>query len=181
MCRIFLVSCSSCHTQQLCDTWWRHQMETITAALAICAGNSPVACEFPAQWPVTRSFDVYNGEAGDLRRHRFHYDVIVMSPRAFKSGSVSHSRRCPDIQSPLRTCPRHDTFSRAKIIVVCHGNIYWYGNVNRVYPLKSCADFRGYTLFTFPYHMVRALLCTIVVWVVIARRRMLPQIRTNCA
>ena len=41
------------------DTWWRHQMETFSALLAICAGNSPVAGEFPAQRPVTRSFDVF--------------------------------------------------------------------------------------------------------------------------
>ena len=39
--------------------------------------------EFPTQRPVTRSFDVFfdlrpNGEAGDLRRYRVHYDVIVM-------------------------------------------------------------------------------------------------------
>ena len=45
--------------------------------------------EFPTQRPVTRSFDVFfdlrlnngwvnNREAGDLRRHRGHYDVIVM-------------------------------------------------------------------------------------------------------
>ena len=44
--------------------------------------------EFPAQRPVTRSFDVFfcarindwvnNREAGDLRRHRGHYDVNVM-------------------------------------------------------------------------------------------------------
>ena len=44
----------------------------------------------PAQRPVTRSFDVFfdlhlnkglgkqAGEAGDLRRYRAHYDVIVM-------------------------------------------------------------------------------------------------------
>ena len=38
--------------------WWRHQMETFSALLAICAGNSPVPGEFPAQRPVTRSFDV---------------------------------------------------------------------------------------------------------------------------
>ena len=37
-------------------TWWRHQMETFSALLAICAGNSPVTGEFPTQWPVTRSF-----------------------------------------------------------------------------------------------------------------------------
>ena len=47
-------------------------------------------CEFPAQRPVRRSFDVFfdlrpkingwvnNGEAGDLRRYRDHYGVIVM-------------------------------------------------------------------------------------------------------
>ena len=39
--------------------WWRHQMETFSALLAICAENSPVAGEFSAQWPVTRSFDVF--------------------------------------------------------------------------------------------------------------------------
>ena len=41
------------------NTWWRHQMETFSALLAICAGNSPVPGEFPAQRPVTRSFDVF--------------------------------------------------------------------------------------------------------------------------
>ena len=40
-------------------TWWRHQMETFSASLALCAGNSPVADEFPSQRPVTRSFDVF--------------------------------------------------------------------------------------------------------------------------
>ena len=40
-------------------SWWRHQMETFSALLAICAGNSPVHGEFPAQRPVTRSFDVF--------------------------------------------------------------------------------------------------------------------------
>ena len=40
-------------------TWWRHQMETFSAFLAICTGDSPVSGEFPAQRPVTRSFDVF--------------------------------------------------------------------------------------------------------------------------
>ena len=64
-------------------------METFSVLLAICAGNSPVPGEFPAQRPVTRSFGVFlicvringqinNGDAGDLRRHLAHYDVIVM-------------------------------------------------------------------------------------------------------
>ena len=40
-------------------TWRRHKMETFSALLALCAGNSPVTGEFPAQGPVTRSFDVF--------------------------------------------------------------------------------------------------------------------------
>ena len=50
----------------LFQTWWRHQMETFSALLAICAGNSPVPGEFPTQRPVTRSFDVYS----DLRPNK---------------------------------------------------------------------------------------------------------------
>ena len=40
-------------------SWWRHQMDTFSALLAICAGNSPVPGEFPTQRPVTQSFDVF--------------------------------------------------------------------------------------------------------------------------
>ena len=40
-------------------SWWRDQMETFSALLARCPGNSPVTREFPAQRPVTRSFDVF--------------------------------------------------------------------------------------------------------------------------
>ena len=39
-------------------TPWRHQMETFSALLAICAENSSVTGEFPVQMPVTQSFDV---------------------------------------------------------------------------------------------------------------------------
>ena len=40
-------------------SWWRHQMETFCALLAVCAGNSPVPDEFTEQRPVTRNFDVF--------------------------------------------------------------------------------------------------------------------------
>ena len=70
-------------------SWWRYQMETFSALLALCAGNSPVPDEFPAQRPVTWSFHnsficawmndwVNYREASNLRRHRAHYDVTVM-------------------------------------------------------------------------------------------------------
>ena len=41
------------------DSLWRHKIETFSALLAICAGNSPVTGEFHAQRPVTRNFDVF--------------------------------------------------------------------------------------------------------------------------
>ena len=46
-------------TMTITIAWWRHQMETFSALLAIWAGNSPVTVEFPSQRPVTRSFDVF--------------------------------------------------------------------------------------------------------------------------
>ena len=52
----------NCHSPSIglmLRTWWRHQMEKFSALLALCAGNSPVAGEFPAQRSVTRSFDVF--------------------------------------------------------------------------------------------------------------------------
>ena len=70
-------------------SWWRHQMETFSALLAICVGNSPVSPQ-KGQWRgalmltliCTRINGWVNngeaGEAGDLRRHLAHYDGIVM-------------------------------------------------------------------------------------------------------
>ena len=64
-------------------------METFSALLALCAGNSAVTDEFPhkGQWRGAFMFLwsapwingwVNNGEAGNLRRHLAHYDAIVM-------------------------------------------------------------------------------------------------------
>ena len=71
--------------------WWRHQMETFSALLTICAGNSPVPVNFPhkGQWRGALMFAlicvwinawVNNRKAGDLRRYCAHYDIIVMFP-----------------------------------------------------------------------------------------------------
>ena len=75
-------------------------METFSAVLALCEGSSPVTGEFPPQRPVTQSFDVFfdlrlnkrwskNRDAGNLRRHRTHYDITVMS-WAVDDGSYWH-------------------------------------------------------------------------------------------
>ena len=71
------------------NAWWRHQMETFSTQLALCAGNSlvPVNSPHKGQWRGALMFSliciwingwVNNPEAGDLRRHRGHYDVNVM-------------------------------------------------------------------------------------------------------
>ena len=80
------------------NAWWRHEMETLSAKLALCAGNSPVPVNSPhkAQWRGALMFSlicvwingwVNNREAGDWRRHRGHYDVNVMS-------AVSRQHQC---------------------------------------------------------------------------------------
>ena len=68
---------------------WRHQMETFSALLAICAGNywSPVNSPHKGHWRGALMFSLIcvwiigwgnNREAGDLRRNRANYDVTVM-------------------------------------------------------------------------------------------------------
>ena len=55
-------------------SWWRHRMETFSALLALCEGNSPVTGEFPSQRPVTRRFDVLfdlNKRLSKQSRHRW--------------------------------------------------------------------------------------------------------------
>ena len=60
--------CSSRWAQntEVSKSWLRHQMETFSALLALCVGNSPVTGEFPSQRPVTGSF----GDFSDLRLNK---------------------------------------------------------------------------------------------------------------
>ena len=94
-------------------TWWRHQMETFSALLAMCAGNSPVSGEFPAQRPVTRSFDVFfdlplnkrlskqswgwwfKTPSCPLRRHCNDIDVLLMGEGKACGGLPFLGTGCP--------------------------------------------------------------------------------------
>ena len=67
-------------------SWWRHQMETFSALLALYVGNLPVTGEFPPQGPVTQSFDVF-----------FHLNKRLSKQsrrRWFKTPSLSLWRHC---------------------------------------------------------------------------------------
>ena len=90
--RIFIYSGLLMGSPEAQMTRWRHQMETFSALLVICAMNSPVNFPHKGQWRGALIFSliwawinawVNNREAGDLRRHRAHYDVIVMDLPAY--------------------------------------------------------------------------------------------------
>ena len=88
--------------------WWRHQMETFSALLALCAGNSPATSEFPSQRPVTQSLSKQSGgwlfetPATPLWRHYnvgircwsfsfhfYHYTVNFVVIASIKSTTLS--------------------------------------------------------------------------------------------
>ena len=77
------------------NSWWRHQMETFSALLALCAGNSPVKfsliCACVNGWANNR-------EAGDLRRHCAHYDVTVMSAACCNNNAIQYDYVFPKIK-----------------------------------------------------------------------------------
>ena len=83
-----------------CMTWRRNQMETCSALLALCAGYSPVTGEFPAQRPVTWSFDIFF----DLRLNK------QLSKQlwgwSFEMPSWSLWRHCNEISSGIQDCWR---------------------------------------------------------------------------
>ena len=93
-------------------------METFSALMAICAGNSPVTGEFLAQRPVTQCFNVFfdlrlnkrlnkkNGDAGDLRRHRAHYDVAVISYNWVAPDSKVHGANMGPYMQSKELCIR---------------------------------------------------------------------------
>ena len=90
------------------------KMERFSALLTLCAGNSPVTGDFTSQRSVTRSCDAFficawinawvnNHGAGDLRRHRAHYDVIVMDGSADDIHNALHSIGSTEGLNPLRS------------------------------------------------------------------------------
>ena len=105
--------------------WWRHQMETFSALLAICAGNSQVTGELPAQRPVTRSLDVlfhlhlnkrlskqswgcwYETPSRSLWRHC--YDTIVFR---IHIGDLNKSRHTVDLFESVNTFYYTSNFAR---------------------------------------------------------------------
>ena len=85
------------------DTGWRHQMETFSTLLAICAGNSPVTGEIPTQKPVTRSFHVF-------------FDLRLRVPGGY---FPNVSRALQDILSKFVHCRNRPTYENLETLYVC--------------------------------------------------------------
>ena len=69
--------CTLCKSFQN-PSWW--QLETFSALLALCAGNSLVTVEFPSQRPVTRNFDVFFGLHLHKRLSKQSWDWWFVTP-----------------------------------------------------------------------------------------------------
>ena len=90
--------------------WWRHQVETFSALLAICAGNSLITVEFPVQRPVTLCFEVFFA----LRLYK------RLSKQSwgwwFETASRSLWRENPTNHEP-RACLLRRTLIRVKLVL----------------------------------------------------------------
>ena len=93
-------------------------METFSALLAICAGNSPVSGEFLAQRPVVRNFDVF-------------FDLHL-------NKRLSKQWRGWWFETPWRPLWRHCNGSIARCLLIV-GSLYtnWY----RLYATKTSVEY----------------------------------------
>ena len=94
------------------STWWRHQMETFSALLALCAVNSPVTGEFASQRSVTRSFDVFSDPLLNKRLNN------KSRRRWYETPSCSLWRQCSNTQWPGE---------RRIVSLFCADTVKYYG------------------------------------------------------
>ena len=115
-----------------CLSWWRHQTETFSALLAICAGNSPVPGEFPAQRPVTRSFDVFF----DLHPNKplskqwwgWWFETLLRSLWRHRNGTLSHQYAAPQTVLLIIYIPGRTFVFAKEVLHHKNCNIWHCGN-----------------------------------------------------
>ena len=89
--------------------WRRHQMETFSASLAICVGNSPVTGEFPTQRPVTWRFDVFFNLCLNKRLSKQSWGWLFETP------PYPLWRHCNGTGSTLGAACLHQAITRANV------------------------------------------------------------------
>ena len=102
-------------------------METFSTLLAICAGNSPVPGEFPAQRPVTWSFDVFFDLRLNKRSSKQSWDWWFEMPSrplwrhcnmtfTLVSDAVAPSQRPQFLTSLCGQCSEHQRESIVRLV-----------------------------------------------------------------
>ena len=160
--------------------WWRHRMETFSALLALCVGNSSVTGEFPSQRPVPPSIPFW--------RHGDAWSIITS-----KRGPqiTTHFRHDQQDLTCLRGCPRsqhevmlpgNSSFCHKKHI---HEKFEFSGHAKWCHDMKTLAAFwtfvKGNPLATngFPWqisittelwHFLCLTSCSICQWFETPRR-----------
>ena len=104
-------------------------METFSALLALCAGNSPVTGEFPSQRPVMRSFDVFFDLRLNKRLNKHSWGWWFETP------SHSSWRHCNDSTKCKHQCiiSLLTTHIFASSHVLCNelAKLYWFVDVTQ--------------------------------------------------
>ena len=69
------------HLIRIDSAWWRHQMKTFSALLALCAGNSPVTGKSPhkGQWRGALVFPLICTWINTLKRKCCYFDEIFIT------------------------------------------------------------------------------------------------------
>ena len=115
----------------------RHQMQTFSALLALCVGNSLVTGEFPSQRPVTRSSDVFF----DLRLNK--RLCIQSRRRGFETLSSSLWCHCNGIILGMYCMPATIQFN------IIHALPQW-----TLIQIFTANDNETVDIFLCSYHMV---------------------------
>ena len=144
-------------------TLWNGNIFRFTGPL--CAGNSPVPGEFPSQRPVTRSFDIFFDErpskqswAGDLRRHRAHYDVTVMY-------NHEPQRLILHLNDPSWPCYHNAVIVQDEVDAGITGIWLYTGCIHLTSSIHHCSVI--YTPVVFIYLLALSLICP--VWCIFMR------------
>ena len=95
-------------TQVVADTWWRHQMETFSALLAICEENHPMDSPHKGHWRGALMFFFYLPPNKRPRRHRAHYADTVVSAESINEYNIvaKIATSLSHWLSPCHTLPR---------------------------------------------------------------------------
>ena len=128
--------------------WWRHQMETFSALLAICAGNSPVTGEFPAQRSVRRSFDVFFDLRPNKRLSKLSWGWW------FETLSRTLWRQCNEKRDIMVIICHHSLVHFVSWLSIEIPKIAINYQLAIVYVIPSC--FHGKRVLTFNHNKIRS-------------------------